>query len=88
MRSTRATIGVIGLTLLVAAAPIRAADCRHLPTLDSPRAAGNDNRTPAGTVRDGVVILRLVCVTLVGTRTGEVGAQSAFGPSLKRGSRR
>lgn len=60
MWSTRATVAVIGLTLLVAAAPGRAADCRHLPGPDSLRAAGNDNRIAGGTVHDGVVTLRLV----------------------------
>ena len=60
MWSTRAALAVVGVTLLVAAEPGRAADCRRLPAPDRPRAAGNDNRSPGGTVRDGVVTLRLV----------------------------
>ena len=59
MGSTRTTVAVVGLTLLIAA-PVRAADCRHPPAPDRSRAAGNDNQTAGGTVRDGVVTLRLV----------------------------
>ena len=37
-----------------------AADCRHLPTPPGTAAMPNDNRTSAGTLRDGVLTLRLV----------------------------
>lgn len=36
------------------------ADCRHMPAAPSDRAIANDNRSPAGTVRDGVLSVRLV----------------------------
>ena len=36
------------------------AECRHLPPAPSDRAVANDNRSPAGTVRDGVLTVRLV----------------------------
>src|SRR5688572_19864009 len=58
--SARATVAVVGLTLLFAAAPAHAADCRHLPAPDRPRAASNDNRISVGKVQDGVVTVRLV----------------------------
>lgn len=57
---TRATIMVATFTLLVGARPARAVDCRHLPAPDQPRAVPNDNRAAGGTIRDGVVALRLV----------------------------
>lgn len=55
-----ATATVITLALSLAARPASAADCRHLPAPDRPRAVANDNRVPAGTVRNGVVTLHLV----------------------------
>ena len=57
---TRATVMVATFTLLVGARPARAVDCRHLPAPDQPRAVPNDNRVAGGTIRDGVVALRLV----------------------------
>ena len=48
------------LTLVLAASPARAADCRHLPATNLPRAVANDNRAVAGTLRDGVLTLHLV----------------------------
>ena len=36
------------------------AECRHLPAPPSDRAIANDNRSPAGTVRNGVLTVRLV----------------------------
>jgi manganese oxidase len=36
------------------------AECRHLPAAPSNRAIANDNRSPAGTVRDGGLMVRLV----------------------------
>jgi manganese oxidase len=38
----------------------RAADCRHLPPVSVPTAIPNDNRRPAGVLRDGVLSVRLV----------------------------
>ena len=45
------------LSIAVLAAP---PDCRHLTPSDAPAAAPNDNRITAGTLRDGVLTLRLV----------------------------
>lgn len=55
-----AMVAVITFALSLAARPAHAAECRHLPAPDQPRAVANDNRTAAGTLRDGVVTLRLV----------------------------
>ena len=57
---TRATIMVATLTLLVGARRARAVDCRHVPAPDQPHAVPNDNRAAGGTLRHGVVTLRLV----------------------------
>ena len=60
MWSTHATVVPATLCLLLAGRPAHAADCRHLPAPDRPRAVANDNRVGGGTLRDGVVTLRLV----------------------------
>jgi len=60
MWSIRSTVAVVGLTLLLAPVPGRAGNCHPLSAPDRPQAVGNDNRTPGGTVHDGVVTLRLV----------------------------
>src|SRR4051812_16711797 len=60
MQSSRRTITAAAFALLIIARPIRAADCRHLPASDLPRAQANDNRAPAGTTRDAVITIHLV----------------------------
>ncbi len=56
------TMSGLALLLLIQTAAQRtlAADCRHLPEPNAPRASSNDNRTPAGVLRDGVHTVRLV----------------------------
>ena len=49
------------------------ADCRHLPAAPSDRAIANDNRSPAGTVRDGVLTVRLVAHTVAWRPDGANG---------------
>ena len=46
------------VSLAVLSAP--QADCRHLGPQSAPRAVANDNRTPAGTLANGVLTLHLV----------------------------
>lgn len=60
MRSTQTTGIATALTLLFAVTPAHAADCRHLPAAVGPRAVANSNRVAQGTLRDGVLTLRLV----------------------------
>ena len=60
MSITRAAVTLATLALLLPAWPAHAADCRPAPVPDPPRAVANDNRIAAGTLRDGVVTLRLV----------------------------
>ena len=59
MRNGHATI-LTALALLAATRSASAADCAHLPRPAHPRAESNDNRLLAGTMRDGVLTLRLV----------------------------
>jgi FtsP/CotA-like multicopper oxidase with cupredoxin domain len=49
-------LSLVSLALLASPPP----DCSHLAVPDAPAAAPNDNRAPAGTLRDGVLTLRLV----------------------------
>jgi len=59
-----------------------AAECRHLPAAPSDRAIANDNRSPAGTLRDGVLTVRLVARTVAWRPDGPNGcalAVNAFG---------
>jgi FtsP/CotA-like multicopper oxidase with cupredoxin domain len=44
-------------------AEVNAADCRHLPATPARSAMPNDNRVRAGTLRDGVLTVRLVART-------------------------
>src|SRR4051812_13147941 len=60
MRNSRVAILAGGLTLAIVARPAHAANCRHLPAARAPRVSPNDNRHSSGTLRDGVVSLRLV----------------------------
>jgi len=58
---TPALLGVLLLGSVHARVPqSHAADCRQLPPSSAPPAAPNDNRTPAGTMREGVLTLHLV----------------------------
>jgi FtsP/CotA-like multicopper oxidase with cupredoxin domain len=54
----------VGLALASAVMPANAAhpaaDCRHLPTPPATHAATNENQSRAGTLRDGVLTLKLV----------------------------
>ncbi|HEU4722923.1 MAG TPA: multicopper oxidase domain-containing protein [Gemmatimonadaceae bacterium] len=59
MRISGATI-LTALGLLATTQPARAADCGNLPRPAHPRVVSNDNRVVAGTLRDGVLTLRLV----------------------------
>lgn len=43
--------------------PPRSSACPQFPPADAPTALTNDNRTPAGTLRDGVLTVRLVALT-------------------------
>ena len=49
------------------------ADCRHLPAAPSDRAIANDNRSPAGTMRDGVLAVKLVAHTVAWQPDGANG---------------
>ena len=49
-------LAVLALRLVTLPRP----DCAHLPVANAPRAASNDNRAFAATLRDGVLSLRIV----------------------------
>ena len=51
----------------------RTPDCRHLAVPDAPAAEINDNRVPAGTVRDGALTVRLVAQRATWYPEGERG---------------
>ena len=64
MASMRAFL-LVGLVSLAAVRPFSpptgaAPNCSHLPPSDAPAVVPNDNRSPAGGPRDGVLALRLV----------------------------
>jgi manganese oxidase len=50
-----------------------AADCRHLPTPPTRQAIPNDNRARAGTLRDGVLTVRLVAHSVAWRPDGDAG---------------
>ena len=52
---------LIGLAAITSARGLstRARDCSQLPASNAPAAQSNDNRTPAGTLKNGVLTLRL-----------------------------
>ncbi len=54
------TLALSSALLSMSVTPYAGADCRHLPAVTEPRAAPNDNRAPVGSLRDGVLSLRLV----------------------------
>jgi FtsP/CotA-like multicopper oxidase with cupredoxin domain len=51
----------------------RAADCRNFPTPPTSAAVANDNRSRAGTVRDGVLALKLVARPVAWRPDGPTG---------------
>ena len=60
MPSTHSTVTLAALALFLPAWSANAADCRSQPAPSPPPAAANDNRNAGGTVRDGVLAVRLV----------------------------
>lgn len=53
-------VTAVPLALLSLVTPAPRADCAHLPAVRAPKAASNDNRAVAGSMRDGVLTLRIV----------------------------
>lgn len=65
---------MIGAVALAAWLPlVAAADCSHLPSVAARRAASNDNRASAGTLRDGVLSLRIVAAPVAWYPDGAQG---------------